>query len=124
MQLMCSSQLRLILHLSLENMNKSSHQLVIHSKGICVLQSNIVGIFATHQHDMVDDRLRFLEEMQRAYCCHMEVVEGAGKDTAGMPSWLPWYRPTFRMQPGGNYDSLALQVAWQEVGFCTLVPVE
>lgn len=95
------------------------------------VQSDVVGIFATHQHDLVDDRLQFLEQTQRVYCCCMEVQrenvppslgaaqQGGPVDTLAQD--LPWFRPTFRVLPGSSCESLALQVALKEVLLCSTV---
>jgi hypothetical protein len=76
------------------------------------LQSNVVGIFATHQHDLVDPRLRFLEELQRVYCCYMETQHTTAEQ---LESELPRFKPTFKVLGGTSCDSFALQVAWDEV---------
>ena len=80
------------------------------------MQSDVVGIFATHQQDLVDHRLKFLEAVQRVYCCCMEVQEDHRR--MGRAGDLPWFKPTFRVLKGTSRHSLALQVGVQEVLDC------
>ena len=97
----------------------------------CV-QSDVVGIFVTHQHALMDPRLRLLDALQRVYCCRMEVLPAELEDVSSsapqprtaaqagesIKEQIPWLTPTFRVLPGVSYDSLALQVACQEVPCC------
>lgn len=95
--------------------------------GCAGVQSDVVGIFATHQHDLVDDRLQFLDEVQRVYCSRMEVLpENAQQCLGSMPQEkaertdnqagnIPRFEPTFKVLPGTSCESLALQVALEQV---------
>lgn len=100
------------------------------------MQSDIVGIFATHQHDLLDARLGLQQQLQRSFCCHMHVVPSAppaafaeaaaaaAASAGGRQEVVPqaaeaaevtWLQPTFRVVPGSSCDSLAFQVAFEEV---------
>lgn len=73
-----------------------------------------MGVFGTHQHDLFEERLGLLPKLPRSFCCHMHVAPGPLPEDSSLRG-LPWLRRTFRLAPGVSTDSLAFQVAYEEV---------
>ena len=82
-------------------------------------QGNYTGIFATHQHSLFDDRLGLLPQLHHCHPCRM-LTDGdsLGDSEAPAASQAPDLQgkvPLFKVAPGVSCESMAFQVALDEV---------
>ena len=80
------------------------------SRSLCAVQGNFTGIFATHQHSLFDVRLGLLPLLQ--HCRSHRMLASSVTDASGSRECL---EPLFRVAEGVSCESMAFQVAQQQV---------
>jgi hypothetical protein len=95
------------------------------------VQGRFTGIFATHQHDLLDARLGLLSRLPRTAPARMLTTRSPAQPSLSLDSGAPLAdegeagaerRPLFKVVEGASRESLAFEVAAAQVRLNALAP--